>query len=161
MTAMLEQPGLVIEVSNGFASVETQAVSSCSHCSSSDCSGSVLADLFTPKKNLFYVPNPVNAQPGEQVIIGIPESRLLSASILAYLLPLILMISVTALSRMAGASEFFQALLAIIALVAGLMLVNRSIRATKQNTKYEPFILRTLKQTYLHIDGDKLLRSNK
>ena len=66
------------------------------------CTTSVVSKLFGIKRNRFKLENSLGAQPGEQVVIGIPDELLVQASVRAYLLPLLVMMLATAVGSAMG-----------------------------------------------------------
>ena len=141
---MLEQEATVIEAGQHRLLVETIARSSCAHCSSNQCSTSVIAGLFGLRRNLLQIENTLQAKPGDQVMIGIPDRVLVRASLWAYLLPLVTMLAaaITALALGLGSSS--QALFALAGLVSGLVCVNRATRSRQRRRSFDPVLLRVI-----------------
>jgi len=76
-----------------YIRVETQIKSTCGGCQANDdCGTGIVAKAFSPKKEHLYLPCEQAAKVGQEVKLGIPEERLLSASALVYLLPLMAML---------------------------------------------------------------------
>ncbi len=73
--------------------VVSKAPASCGACGGKGCGSSVFARLWHPDEPEFLVSNPVGAQPGEEVVIGLPEGALWQASLRVYVLPLILLLA--------------------------------------------------------------------
>jgi sigma-E factor negative regulatory protein RseC len=91
---MIEESATVIACEAGFAIVETQVQAACGGCQArSGCNTSILAGLFKRRQNRLKVLNPIQAKPGQQVIIGLPEQSLVSISLVTYLLPLLSMLA--------------------------------------------------------------------
>jgi sigma-E factor negative regulatory protein RseC len=146
---MIEESARVITCEEGFAIVETQVKAACGGCKAqSGCSTSILAGLFKRRHNRLKVLNPIQALPGQRVIIGLPEQSLVSISLIAYLLPLF--------SMLLGAIGFQEAavywqwrggeLASIIGglsgLTLGLMLLRRFSHHHAQDPSYQAVILR-------------------
>ncbi len=141
-TSMLEETARVVEVLDGVLIAETQSRSGCSHCStSSRCSTSVVAKLFGVRRKRLVMANSLNARPGDQVVIGIPDQLLVRASLMAYLLPLVVMLVVTALGDLAGINELLLSLLALVGLAMGFFTV-RWVSRSRTSQQYEPRLLR-------------------
>lgn len=86
---MLEENGIVISVSKGMAEVSVTPQSACGSCGASNgCGTSLIASLLPERSSRFRVKNPLGAQIGEQVVIGLHESTLQTASLILYLIPL-------------------------------------------------------------------------
>ncbi len=139
---MLEESGTVLAVKNDELCVETISRSSCSRCSSSGCSTSVISKLFGLRRNRIIMKNSLGAKPGDRVVIGIPDSLLVKASIWAYLLPLASMVMVAWSALLLGASDSLQALCALIGLVGGLFAVNRLTMHQVRREQFSPKLLR-------------------
>ncbi|MEN8214494.1 MAG: SoxR reducing system RseC family protein [Pseudomonadota bacterium] len=87
---MIEERALVIEAHNGVMTVEVQPGTACGSCDAkSACGTSLLSALFKQRVSRMQVDNSVNAEAGDQVIIGIDESTMVSGSVRLYLWPLI------------------------------------------------------------------------
>jgi len=87
---MLEESGQVVRTAGELAWVQTARQSSCGGCASrSGCGTGALAGVFGARAHEVEALNPVGAQPGDKVIIGIAESVLVGGSALLYLLPLL------------------------------------------------------------------------
>ena len=133
--AGMQQSATVIEVRGDTAWVEAVSRSACTACGSSGCSSSVLASLFGNKRNRLQLDNRLQARVGDRVVISIPQTVLVKASLWAYLLPIAGMLLVTGLARVYGAPESLQALAALFGLAASLYAVRRitgNARATQR-----------------------------
>ena len=90
---MIEESGRVVRTEGEHAWVLTERRSSCGSCSAQKgCGTGALAGVFGSKAHEVKVLNPLGAEPGEDVIIGIREEMLLRGSIAVYLAPLLTMI---------------------------------------------------------------------
>ena len=90
---MIEEEGTVTGLKGEWAVVEPSTSGGCSSCSASGgCGTASLARFFGQRKQQHYAQNPVNARPGDKVIMGLEEKALLSSSLLMYLVPLLAMI---------------------------------------------------------------------
>lgn len=89
---MIEESVRVIEVQGDSLLLEAQTQSSCGSCQAkTHCGTATLSSVLGKKFVRFSVPNTVNAKVGDELIVGLPEKSLLSASFLVYLLPLLAM----------------------------------------------------------------------
>ena len=97
---MIEERALVLDnrfdecnFDTQLARVKVQRTSACESCSlKSGCGQSTLTKLSSNQCLELDVENTLNAKPGDDVIIAIPEAGLMSASIRVYLIPLVLMV---------------------------------------------------------------------
>jgi len=97
---VIEEVGVVVSVQGDVAEVETQHRGVCGGCTLGDaCATSLIARYFGRKRSLLQAHNGIGASPGDRVVIALPESVLLEASFVAYLVPLLAMIG----GAMAGA----------------------------------------------------------
>lgn len=121
---MLETQALIVKIEQGITYVEAEAGGSCGsgHCSTSGCSTAVLTRLFSQQPKALQVNNPINAQVGEQVMLGLEEGAFLKSTLLAYLLPLVaLIVGATlgmALADSTQGRDLYAALGGLIGLVA-------------------------------------------
>ena len=105
---MLESEALVVKIENGATYVETQTGGGCggNRCETQGCSTAVLTRLFSQQPKALQVNNPIDALVGEQVVVGLEEGAFLKSSIVAYVLPLVALITGAMLGMyFAGASE--------------------------------------------------------
>lgn len=146
---MIEETATVVGLQDDFAIVETAQRAACGSCSSADgCSTSVLSGLFKRRLNQMKVLNPIQARPGEQVIIGLQEGALLKVSLAAYLLPLLctilFAISAQFLTRQLElqGGELPSILGGLLGLLAGLNLFKRITAQKASDPAYQAVILR-------------------
>lgn len=90
---MITESGKVVGVKDGKAWVQTIRASACQSCSArSGCGQRALAKVSGGRANQVLVANTVDARVGDEVLIGIDEQSLLTASLAVYGLPLVLMV---------------------------------------------------------------------
>lgn len=156
---MLEETGTVIDTSGETLWVQTIARSSCSKCCSNACSTSVIAKLFSLKRNVLQMQNTLQAKKGQRVVIGIPDSTLVRASVWAYLVPLIFMVAATMIAVSVGASDALQALIAVAGLVMGFLVVKRVMSRVAANDQFEPQLLRFEGAQTVSVELDDVYRT--
>lgn len=156
---MLEQTGTVVEATDEWLWVEARRLSACSHCGAGSCSTSVVATLFGVKPNRFRLPNSLNAQRGQSVVIGIPDQVLVAVSLRAYMLPLLSMIGGVAIAKMLGTDDVTQAVFAATGLFVGLALVGLGGKSGKTQSRYAPQLLRKLGAHAIDIDSIDFTRN--
>lgn len=88
---MMEEVARVVSSDdNGWLTVEVELKSTCKSCSSSDsCGTSAVAQAFSAKTQQFSIPSTRACEAGELLKLGLPESVILKAAALIYLLPLL------------------------------------------------------------------------
>lgn len=143
MSGMIEETATVVRIEEGSAWVSTSRRNACGHCGSgSDCGTAMLAKLFGDKENLLRLDNSLGAEVGEQVVIGVSNALLLKASLLAYLLPLLVFIAMVALGQWAGINEELSSLAGFIGLGLGLWITNHITGGAQGRKHYCPVMLR-------------------
>jgi sigma-E factor negative regulatory protein RseC len=91
---MLEEKARVVSVDSGYATIESIGTAGCGGCSASaSCGTASLASLFGRRSRRLRVLNDIGALPGDQVIVHLNSSAMLLASMLIYLLPLLMLLA--------------------------------------------------------------------
>ena len=145
---MIKENAKVIEVREEVAVVETQRKVACQSCAvNKGCGTGVIAKVLGNKRFFLEVLNPVQAKVGEEVVVGIEDRALVSSSLLAYAMPLIMMlaggIAGDLISRSSGGSgnEAVVILFSLGGFAAGLWVVRRISRRMAADASYRPVIL--------------------
>jgi sigma-E factor negative regulatory protein RseC len=144
---MIEEVATVTWSGQGLARVEAARNSACAQCSSrSNCSQGVLSQWSRGRSVEIEVLNPDNLPlaPGQQVLIGLDEGGLMRASLLLYLVPLLLLVAGALVASMLGASEAIQMLTAALMLLVGFVAVRFLTRNTAELSRYQPVLLKIL-----------------
>jgi sigma-E factor negative regulatory protein RseC len=134
---MIETPARVIRLDGATAWVVSEAPSSCGACGGKGCGSSVFNRLWHPDTPEFPVDNPIAAQPGEAVVVGLPDGALLRASGIVYLLPLAALL----LGAISGEYLFGEPGGALGGL-SGLLLSGLWLRLRRPGRRADPVILR-------------------
>lgn len=129
---MIEEKGRVVAVGQDDVWVETIRKSTCSSCSARNGCGQSLLERYRPNRQQSYIRamNGFSIQENDQVVIGIPESALMRASVLVYLLPLIGMMGSIWLATVTGWNDFYTVLSAIAGLAVGFVPVRMRVQST-------------------------------
>ena len=139
---MIEIQARVVAVESGFAWVESERRSGCSHCTSSgSCGVSSLGKLFAVRKQRIRLPDPLGVRTGEDVVLGLSERRLVAAAAVAYMLPLCTMIGTALLGASLGYGQGAVASSSLAGLAGGLWLVKRRSGSGQAIAHYQPVIL--------------------
>ncbi|MFT5234798.1 MAG: sigma-E factor negative regulatory protein RseC [Shewanella sp.] len=87
---MMEEMAKVLTCDgSGWVTVEVQVKNACGHCDNNEsCGTSAVSKAFSPKVQQFSVPSNDQYAPGDLLKLGLPESVILKAAALVYLLPL-------------------------------------------------------------------------
>ena len=88
---MMEEVARVVASDNqGWLTVEVELKSTCKSCSSSEsCGTSAIAQAFSSKTQQFSIQSERRCEAGELLKLGLPESVILKAAALIYLMPLL------------------------------------------------------------------------
>ncbi|MGR9116811.1 MAG: SoxR reducing system RseC family protein [Gammaproteobacteria bacterium] len=126
---MIEETAIVAKIENNQVWVETRATKGCGGCQQkSVCSTSVLDKMI--QKRAVEVDCDIELKTGDEVVVGIEEGVLIRASLLLYLLPLLAMVLVGAVTQEllpAGADkgDLMVAGTALASLGLSLWLINK------------------------------------
>ncbi|MCP5197618.1 MAG: SoxR reducing system RseC family protein [Gammaproteobacteria bacterium] len=143
---MIEERARVAEAGDGYAWVEIQRRSACGSChANDDCSTAALAKLWSGRRmQRARAISSLPLQAGDDVIVGLADGVLLRGALLAYLLPLALMLAGAMLggSVFAGAGEEPVILLSILGLGLGFLVVRVLSRRWRDDVQFQPVVLR-------------------
>lgn len=89
----METSARVVRLEGELAWVRTESPSSCGACGGKGCGSSLFARLWHPREPEYAVLNPIAAEVGEAVVVGIEEGALWRAALSGYLMPLFLLLS--------------------------------------------------------------------
>ncbi|TCJ19519.1 Fis family transcriptional regulator [Parasulfuritortus cantonensis] len=89
---MIENSARVVRVEGDIAWVRSESPSSCGACGGKGCGSSTFARMLHPHEPEYAVSNPIDAEPGDNVVVGIEEGSLLRAALSAYVVPLLLLL---------------------------------------------------------------------
>ncbi len=118
---MIEQPAWVVAVEGPYALVASERQSACGQCSAkAGCGTAALARVLGRRNVQLRARNPVAADVGEQVTVGIDERVLLRGALLLYGLPLVGMMAAAALG-LAWWGEAASILAGALGLAAGFL----------------------------------------
>ncbi len=152
---MIEEQARVVSVDEQYVWVETQRQSSCGHCSVKDgCGTQVLSKILGNKYTRVRCLNSLDARVGEDVIIGIEESALLTGSFLLYILPLIFMIVSGALavtiSRFLWPDfiDLFSVAASFSGLFMGLFFSRHYVQSAANQKNYEPVVIKIIPKSF-------------
>lgn len=131
---MIETPARVMRVQGPTAWVCPESPSSCGACGGKGCGASLYARLLHPREPEYAVDNPIDAHPGDAVVVGIEDGDLFRAAMAGYMLPLFLLV----LGALLGAR--WGEIQAVAGAVVGLLLAVAWLR--RRNSGRQPIILR-------------------
>lgn len=155
-SGLIEETGEVVELQGGWAVIETRSRSACDHCATGNaCGTSVLASVFGQRRNRVRLNNHLGVSVGDNVVIGIHESVLLSTAILAYMLPLLLMIGCALLAaNLLESSDDMTFIASMLGLFAGMAMSNR-IMGDKDYQARDIMLLRNANEAVIRMANEK------
>jgi sigma-E factor negative regulatory protein RseC len=134
---MIETPARITRVEGDSAWVVSAAPASCGACAGRGCGSSVFARVLHPDEPEYRVDNPIGAQAGEAVVVGLPDGALLGAAVSGYLVPLLVLLAGAALGQ-----QFAGELGAVAGGLVGLLLAATWLRRRPPGQTASPAILR-------------------
>lgn len=151
---MIEETARVVSQDGPCAWVETQRTSTCNSCAANKgCGSATLAKVLGQRRSRVRALNPLQAQTGERVVIGLAEQALVKGALAVYLVPL--------LSLLAGAlvGDYWAARLGLenpdpltiglggLGLAAGVLWLRYYARKIGNDRRYQAVVLRRLPPT--------------
>lgn len=144
---MITETGRVVAVKGDKAWVQTIRASACESCSArSGCGQRVLASASNGRANQVLVSNHLDAGVGDEVTVAIDKSALLSASLLVYALPLLLMVLGAVGGQQWMPAQDAGAIAGAVAGLAAGFFVARILQS-RPGRHYEPRLVRVLPAT--------------
>ena len=142
---MIEQRATVTRVENGYVWIEAQRETSCGTCSAQKgCGTGLLAKTIGRRFVSMRVLNPVGAEAGDEVIIGLPEDSFLISAFLTYMLPLLLMLFGAVLFDALAANQLFVVLGGLGGFLLGWLILRRHVRKLAAKPVNQPVVLRKI-----------------
>lgn len=154
---MIEQQARVISVQGDELVLEADTQTACGSCEvKSGCGTSVLSKWLGRKFTHFNAQNTVNACVGDEVIVGLAESALLTGSVVIYLWPLLGMIFFALaadqlFSAEQAARDLLISLIAFVGAAAVFGVCHRYLSTASSQQKLNPVVLRKLISTELDV----------
>ena len=152
---MIEETATVIRCEGKFAWVEAQRQTTCGNCAANKgCGTSVLAKVVGKKAARMRAINPIDAQVGDTVIVGLNEAALLKVSLAVYLFPLVFMLLFAITGNVVAKQMVWQAepvviLFALAGLVVAGFWLRRFTRRIQHDNVYQPVILRRVPVSFM------------
>ncbi len=131
---MIENPARVMRVSADTAWVRSESPSSCGACAGKGCGNSLYARLLHPREPEYPVLNPIGAEVGEAVVIGIEDGSVYRAVLFGYLVPLLLLLAGAFLGSIWGELQ------SVVGSLVGLVVA--AIWLKRRRSEANPVILR-------------------
>lgn len=142
---MIEEQALVLtESKRGYVDVKIHRQSACESCKlKSGCGQSALTKMSSTNCIEFSVLNSINAKPGDLVYLSISEQGLLSASLLMFLMPLLLMLGTSVFVKaVLSWPDGLVALSGLVALLCGFLYARYYAQSHLEDERFKPEIVR-------------------
>ena len=147
---MIEEYGQVVDVKGSVAWIEgVRTATSCSACSlHGGCGTGAIARMLGQRRLRLRAINRIDAEIGDQVVIGIPETGLLYGSLAVYAVPLLALLGGAlagdqlAPGWLAVSAEGGAIAGAVAGLCAGFAWLRRFSRRNRNHPAYQPVVLR-------------------
>ncbi len=142
---MIEERAVVAETGPGYVWLDIRRQSACGSChASGGCGTAALAKVWGGKSTRVRAISELPLQAGDAVIVGLADGVLLRGALLAYLLPVVLLLAGALLgeSAFAGAGEEPVILLGALGLGLGFLVVRIRSRRLQKDPRYQPVVLR-------------------
>lgn len=133
---MIESPARIRRIEGNTTWVVSEAPSSCRACAGKGCGSSVFARFWHADEAEYPVANPIGADVGEAVIIGLPDGALLHAALASYGIALLMLLGCAMLGKFTAGEPG-----AIFGGLSGLALAAVWIRL-RPNPNHSPVVLR-------------------
>jgi len=138
-----EEKALVIKTDRDFAYLETQNAASCGNCSTKSGCASV-SSIFTLKsRNKLKINNTLGLKAGDSVIVAMPSDKLLIATFLMYVLPLISLFVFSYIAKLFF-GETASILMGLGGLFVALMLLKQFISRDNIASYFQPKMIRQI-----------------
>jgi len=140
---LIEEKGTIVAVDEQFAWVNTLREPVCQSCSANyGCGQKALNSLSSGRFSQVRVNRSLSVEVGDQVLIGIEEEALVKASFIAYMLPIMTLISGAALAeKVLHLSDPLVAMAGLVSLLSGVLLVKTLSLRLSCNPSYHPQLL--------------------
>lgn len=145
---MITENAIVVLIENNQTWIETQRKSACGECSANKgCGTSVLSKVIGNKLSRIKAINNINAQVGDEVVIGLNEQSLLKGAFMIYMWPLILLFLFSFVGQLVSENlqiqnnEFIVISFAVIGFYLGMRKVKSFSSSIAKDENYQPVIL--------------------
>ena len=146
---MITENATVVLIENNQTWIETQRKSACGQCSANKgCGTSVLSKVLGNKLSKMKAINKIDAQVGDQVVVGLNEGSLLKGAFIIYMLPLLFLFLFSLAGQLISHnlqiynSEVVIIIFAALGFYVGMRRVKFFSRSIEKNENYQPVILK-------------------
>jgi len=138
-----EEHAIVSHLEGDLVVLDNQNSASCSNCSSKSGCGNAFSFFTFKPKNKLKVINSLNLKSGDEVVVGMPSDRLLKATVIMYLSPLLLLFTFSLVAKLFF-GETASIIAGLIGLILGLLLVNKYTLQKNIAEKFQPKLIRKI-----------------
>jgi sigma-E factor negative regulatory protein RseC len=142
---MILETGKIVSIEPEGVWVETIQRSVCGTCKAEKGCGQSLMAKWGAQTSYIWVllegRNPDEFHIGDEIQIGIPEDVVVKASMLAYVMPLILMLMMTTAAHLLFNYEVLTALGALLGLVLGGFILRWHSQRSRYDTRLQPVLV--------------------
>lgn len=132
---VIKETALVVSIEGDYAWVEAKAKSGCGSCEiNQSCGTGLLSQLFGRRAFHHRIKNTLNVEPGDTVVVTIPQGGLLLASLVIYSVPLIALFITAMLADSFSFPEWGIVLVGALGLGLGI-LVSRWLGKQLENSE--------------------------
>jgi sigma-E factor negative regulatory protein RseC len=130
---MLSESALVTRRDGNRVELELQRSSACDHCElNQGCGTGALGRLLGRRSRPLVIETDKDCEPGDRVMLELPESALVRASLLLYGLPLFGLVFGGLLAALLALAEWLVVGIALLGLFAGIKFAARTTRRLEQ-----------------------------
>jgi sigma-E factor negative regulatory protein RseC len=130
---MLTEPARVVSRDGRRVEVELQRGSACGGCELSEgCGTGALGRLLGHRRRSLVIETDRDCNPGDEVLLSLPEAALVKASLMLYGLPLLGLLVGGSAAISLSLAEWWVAFCAILGLFAGFRLAARGTQKLEQ-----------------------------
>ena len=156
---MITENAIVVAVEGDQTWIQTQRKSTCGQCSASKgCGTSVLAKVVGNKFSKMTAINKIDAQVGDEVVVGLTEKSILKGAFMAYLSPLLYLFVFSFVGQFISNvlqyndNEFLTIAFAILGFYFGMRRLQRFSVLISKNENYQPVILKKTNPSSIFIN---------
>lgn len=142
MADLAEEIAIVSFIDDDYAYLKADSASACSSCSAKSSCGAKTITKPNAEYNL-RVRNDLNLKEGDSVVVSLESQKLLIATVILYILPLLMLFAFSFLGK-SFYGEIGSIIGGITGLAAGLLIVRQGFAKDKLKKQFEPAILRNL-----------------
>lgn len=136
---MAIERALVLEVNGDQALIQTQRKSACQSCQlESSCGQGLISKMSSERSMELWLDNVLGAQAGQTVTISIPDEGLLQASVLMFVIPLLLMVLGAGLAMQFAGGDLAAITGGVFGLLMGFFIARRKSASMQDDVRFKP-----------------------